>query len=97
MHSFYEIFPDCGALGGFFFGERGFDFWENWEIFLEGGVEEWWIFCWRLRVELFGWGRVNSLFVIILMLNVNVLHHYWTSIRETLKMVLAIKKSIFFS
>ena len=41
MHSFYEIFPDHGDLGGFFFAEGGMLMFER-----------------KLRVELFGWGRV---------------------------------------
>ena len=40
MHSFYEIFPDCGALEGLFFSRGRVLIYERIEIFFWGGGVE---------------------------------------------------------
>ena len=59
MHSFYEIFPDRGDLGGLFFEGGGVLIFKKIEIFWRGRGVGIYFLGGKLRVELFGWGRVN--------------------------------------
>ena len=81
MCSFYEIFSDRGWRLIFFGGVVVVLIYEWIEIYFFGVGGMWganiheedlklniffYFFCWKVRVELFGWGRVIFLFVSIL-------------------------------